>query len=612
MASPAELLEQIRLKSQQPNALGFTGGQLGMGAGQGVLPETPNPFAVQTGVTPQAPVVAPTLGNEQAAIPRMTPELAAQREAARGPMEDSSFFGNIGSVFGAPQESVVPRGGVRTRGTGGSVNPEAEARTGGIAGADELLGFTEAVQGIVNPSEEQKAANLAAGRTGGIQALPEPQVAAPQVEVSTPEAITGATQEQTATQQQAEANSPQANFNARMATGEPLTDEEINSANALAKSMGTTFNPETGYSRDAFEQFQATQQAPQQAGDFGLAGFTPQFEGQTPSQFMRGEDTPESTTFQGTDFQGRLRQFDSPEAQQANIAEGQASFAQASADREARQAARPDFGAALSDRDRQAMASGETVSKAPTAVFKEEAEANGLTGRAKSEYIAEKKRVWDEAQSDRATSQASAKAAAVREKLELGIKVTEAEQKLVESQDKIVKAKQAEFEESRNNVRSTQDSFEKLRPVAEEIAALSGTKFTEGVLGWGASVIPLATDANQIERLTTEFEGSAFLQGLIDAKAKGATFGALSEREGDRILGQWGKITAPNSTNEQRITAINSMLKSIQRASERAVSDHAEKFPDMAAKSSANATATPSAPREGQVTTSSGKTYTFK
>lgn len=170
---------------------------------------------------------------------------------------------------------------------------------------------------------------------------------------------------------------------------------------------------------------------------------------------------------------------------------------------------------------------------------------------------------------------------------------------------------QESFEQSRNNVRATQDSFEKLKPVAEEIAALSGTAFTEGALGWAASKLPMTTDARQIERLTTQFEGSAFLQGLIEAKGKGATFGALSEREGDRILAQWGEITDPSSSNRQRITAINNMLGSIQRAAERAASDHAERFPDRSTDA-ADPSDAPAQPSEGQVTTSSGKTYTFK
>ena len=46
--------------------------------------------------------------------------------------------------------------------------------------------------------------------------------------------------------------SPQANFAARMATGEALSSQEIQDAGVLATSMGTTFDPSTGYSREAF------------------------------------------------------------------------------------------------------------------------------------------------------------------------------------------------------------------------------------------------------------------------------------------------------------------------------------------------------------------------
>lgn len=159
----------------------------------------------------------------------------------------------------------------------------------------------------------------------------------------------------------------------------------------------------------------------------------------------------------------------------------------------------------------------------------------------------------------------------------------EIDMKVASGMEEKAAKKEVEFEESRNNVRSTQDSFNKLKPVAEEIAELSGTVFTEGALGWAAAALPMSTNAGQIERLTTEFEGSAFLQGLIEAKAKGATFGALSEQEGNRILGQWGTITSPKSTNEQRIKAINNMLSSIQRSSERAAADHKEKFPNRSA-----------------------------
>jgi len=56
--------------------------------------------------------------------------------------------------------------------------------------------------------------------------------------------------------QEAQQGSPQANFIERMKTAEenPLSEQEIAQGQAMARSMGTTFNPETGYSRDAFLQ----------------------------------------------------------------------------------------------------------------------------------------------------------------------------------------------------------------------------------------------------------------------------------------------------------------------------------------------------------------------
>ena len=500
MASPEELLEQIRQKSQQPNALGFTGGQLGMGAGQGVLPETTNPFAVQTGVTPQAPVVGPTIASEQPAIPQMTPELAAQREEARGPMEDSSFFGNIGSVFGSPQESVVPRGGVRTRGTGGSVNPEAEARTGGIAGADELLGFTEAVQGIVNPSEEQKAANLAAGRTGGIQALPEPQVAAPQVEMSTPESIAGLSVNGT----------------------DFVTPGALTEAGQVPQAAAPQLD------------------TPQQAGDFGLAGFTPQFEGQTPSQFMRGEDTPESTTFQGTDFQGRLRQFDSPEARQANIAEGQASFAQASADREARQAARPDFGTAISDRDRRA-ASGEGIS---TADRKDMAKAN-MRGASASD-IARGNKVANELGVDLKTGESLESKGGLTFDQQMKLRA----QKLSEgkfdyqlSKDQseaytagVEATKTAATDEARSETagKTMTSAISNMGDAMKRMGGRSGEFFGSGFFGKAASFVPGTSAYDQVA--DAEFlQSNVALNTMAELKELSPTgstgFGALSEKE---------------------------------------------------------------------------------
>tara|TARA_R110000803_G_scaffold20739_2_gene53111 strand:+ start:49 stop:1518 length:1470 start_codon:yes stop_codon:yes gene_type:complete len=63
------------------------------------------------------------------------------------------------------------------------------------------------------------------------------------------------TQELSRLMQQAESNSPQANFLNARAQG-VLTPEQINEANAFAASMGTTFDPNLGYSRNPFLESQ--------------------------------------------------------------------------------------------------------------------------------------------------------------------------------------------------------------------------------------------------------------------------------------------------------------------------------------------------------------------
>jgi len=57
-------------------------------------------------------------------------------------------------------------------------------------------------------------------------------------------------------QSQGQAGSPQANFANRMSRGQPLTDGEVSSAMKFAKSMGTTFDPELGYSRTPYLESQ--------------------------------------------------------------------------------------------------------------------------------------------------------------------------------------------------------------------------------------------------------------------------------------------------------------------------------------------------------------------
>lgn len=79
---------------------------------------------------------------------------------------------------------------------------------------------------------------------------PAPQAQAPVVEAQAPVAETQAPVTNVPIAPpipEGAVGSPQENFRQRMTTGGPLTDQEIEKANAFATSMGTTFSPTAGY-----------------------------------------------------------------------------------------------------------------------------------------------------------------------------------------------------------------------------------------------------------------------------------------------------------------------------------------------------------------------------
>jgi len=132
----------------------------------------------------------------------------------------------------------------------------------------------------------------------------------------------------------AERGSPQDYFLSNTNGGTtPLSPEQIARGQEYAKQQGLNFDPATGFSQSV--------EAPQVQSPQGLttAG------GQPLAEFLAGG--------QQKDAQGRMID--------PNV--DRSSFEQASADREARQAARPDFGAAVSDRERRA-ARGDGISDA--------------------------------------------------------------------------------------------------------------------------------------------------------------------------------------------------------------------------------------------------------
>jgi len=570
MASPEELLEQIRQKSQQPNDLGFTGGQLGMGAGQGVLPETENPFAVQTGVTPQAPVVGPTIASEPQAPAPVAPAPVNQKKP--GFFKPGGFgYEYLGGRLG---ENLGEFAGKQKYGTG--ITAEGKA-TGFPVDRPSLAGDLLTLPGtalnvagdfIVDPlvaggSMAKDFANYATGATGvqaqqqaaqaateaSASAAPAVGVAKPPQASYTPPAMDGSQIPKIGEDgfRFAERGSPQDFFLAQTNDGTTqLSQEQIARGQAFARQQGMNFEPTTGFSQGT--------QAPEPQ-----VGFTPQ-----------------ATTFQGTDFQGRLRQFDSPEAQQANIAEGQASFAQASADREARQAARPDFGTAISDRDRRA-ASGEDIS---TADRRDMAKAN-MRGASASD-IARGNKIADELGVDLKTGKPVGGLTPEQDLAERKFQAEQAskgnlsvadtialskEERAIRGEETEAKKAATEVSEGRKRDFSAAEALfagtQNIAEVGQTAQRQAGKAGTTGIAGAiFAKLKPGSTAADMRANLDTLTADAAFgaLQTMRDNSKTGGALGAISERELS-LLGAAQRSLAASQSPEQLQENIRAYLK---------------------------------------------------
>lgn len=169
----------------------------------------------------------------------------------------------------------------------------------------------------------------------------------------------------------------QANFLQRKQQEEPITDAEFQRAQQFALKKGMVFDPETGYSKADF--------------------FGQMFKGQTIGQFLRGEDAPEGFTDVVPEFRVGL----SPE-------ESRKAYEQASKEREARLANRPDFGEAVPDKPEGELSLGD---------YRNLARAQGFKGSAQ---IAEAKRLMKEAkEKDKLTPYQEQTLGLQRERLDL-------------------------------------------------------------------------------------------------------------------------------------------------------------------------------------------------
>ena len=490
-------------------------------------------------------------------------------EASQESQDVPSYYSDYGARMpdgpieaSYPEESqVIPRGGLRTRGTGGKQSPMAAARLGGIAESESEFGFLDAFRMVINPSEEQKAANLAAGaRTGGVQVLPSEPVVTNPMETTpeimgtqgfidglsvngrnsvTPEAITQAGPPQAGEEgfKFAERGSPQDYFLSNTNDGTTaLSPEQITRGQEYAKQQGLNFDPTTGFSQSG--------EAPQVQAPQGLttAG------GQPLAEFLAGG--------QQLDAQGRMID--------PNV--GRSAFERESAAREARQAARPDFGKARPD--------GDTGDGAPTALFKKEAEAAGLSGRAKSEFVSERSRAWTEAREDREIAKASGRAAAENKATELAIKVSTESRKLTEAEKK----NGIELSSAAGALNSLKADLDLVREKGEEISTLSQKSLTEGILGKAISKISPTSSAAQLERASGVLTGDAFIKGMQVIKEFGGGLGSVTEVEGLKVERAQGAIFEAGMSGAERRAAVNNYIEVRENAYNRIHSQFVKQY----------------------------------
>lgn len=135
-------------------------------------------------------------------------------------------------------------------------------------------------------------------------------------------------------------------------------------------------------------------------------------------------------------------------------------------------------------------------------------------------------------------------------------------------------------EEKAQGIAETQESIQKetdrlnsqlgfLEGAAMEMAGLSNWT-TEGIIGAGVGKLPFETNKKQVDRIANSFMGNAFLRSIIDSKSLGATFGALSNQEGEKITGAETILMDGSMSNERRLRAAADIISTIKSAKTRA------------------------------------------
>ena len=358
--------------------------------------------------------------------------------------------------------------------------------------------------------------------------------------------------------QQGAPGSAQANFATRMATGEPLTPQEIQDAQSFAASMGTTFDPATGYSREAFENAQTAQGQAATAPTNGLTTVG----GASLSEFLSGQAMPEQGFTQKESPLGGRGVTLTPD--QMN---------ELSAQREARLDARLPGDQSVSDRERRA-ARGDGISMADqTAMAKANARDASPSEVARGNQVANALGV------DLKTGQPLQATGGltfdqIMKLQDFNFKRDQESYKR-EQDDLVAQGKKTEaFEKDSALLRQVSGDAGRIGRLTNEAIGLATEPGTTALSGSLLKHVA-GSDANQLKSILAVISSKVALDRLMEVKKTGATLGQVSEKELAMLQNSFDALdqSLPPERLREALTNYANQLKKVEDQTQRAFID---------------------------------------
>jgi hypothetical protein len=343
--------------------------------------------------------------------------------------------------------------------------------------------------------------------------------------------------------------SAQANFIKRMATGEPLSPEEIKAGEAFVQGTQYAFDPVIGYSDTGVKDDQQAQGQETVAPipPMGQDATRARLGGRTLNEYLSAPSGTEGVSGLRTDPQGRMIP-----AGFETRAEAFPSYEDEADKRTARLDARPDFNEAISDRDRRA-ARGDGISMADqTAMAK--ANARGATPT----EVARGNQVASELNLDLRTGQPLQATGALtfdqqlaQNKFEFDVNKFNFEQAKEASDEATANAQSATVAKFavRDQMRQAANVMDKAQRAGKNIGF-----FTTGLAGGTLGLVAGTEAYDQKATIETLEADAAFsaLQRMRDASKTGGALGNVSERELDLLKATAGSLRVGQSEEQFR------------------------------------------------------------